>query len=96
MQDIHWIYQKRQVDVPWALQLFHVYSKRKPSNQSIEAVLYSEIIDTETHSVPLDLDTTETLDKMAKLLCINMGEYVEVTEEDYNHIRTSLSNIINK
>lgn len=95
MQDIHWIYQEREKEQPWALQVFHVYSKRKPSNQTLEGVLYSELIDNETHSVPVELDAGKELEDMLQALCLDMGRYVEVTGEDYKQLETALGNIVN-
>ena len=39
MQDIHWVYQERETEQPWPVQLFHFNTKRKNTNKSLEAVL---------------------------------------------------------
>ena len=96
MQDIRWIYQERETEQPWALQIFHVYSKRKPSNQSLEGVLYSELIENETHSVSVELDTDKELEDMLQALCLDMGQYLEVTGEDYKQLEAALGEIINR
>lgn len=96
MQDIRWIYQERETEQPWALQIFHVYSKRKPINQSLEAVLYSERIAGETHSAAMELDASKDVEDMARALCSDMGRYLEVTEEDYQQLETALGNIVNR
>jgi hypothetical protein len=96
MQDIYWVYQERETEQPWAVQLFHVYSKRKPTNQSLEAVLYSEAIDTETNSVSLGLDCDVELEASTESLCDAMGEYVEITEEDKQAVKAALGGIINR
>lgn len=96
MQDIHWIHQERETEQPWALQIFHVYSKRKPINQSLEAVLYSERIAGETHSAAMELDASKDVEDMAQALCSDMGRHLEVTGEDYQQLETALGNIVNR
>lgn len=96
MQDIHWIYQKRKVEKPWALQVFHVYSKRKPSNQSLDGILYSELIDNETNSVAVELDAGRDFEDMLQALCLDMGKYLEVTGEDYKQLEAALGDIVNR
>lgn len=96
MQDIHWVYQKRDVERPWALQVFHVYSKRKASNQSLDGILYSELIDNETNSVAVELDAGRDFEGMLQALCLDMGKYVEVTGEDYMQLEAALGDIVNR
>lgn len=96
MQEIHWIKQERECDKPWTIQVFHVYSKRKPANQSLDFVLYSEAFENETNSVSLfGLDKNMEIEDYLEILKNKLSEISDFVPKDEDQLRAALTSIIN-
>ena len=90
----YWIYQKRNVPMPWALYIVKEYDKRKPALTTIDWTLYHEDIPTQTHSKTFSGLHYDTIPGYADSITAEMVDYVSVTAQDREQIENALYDIL--
>lgn len=90
----YWIYQKRNVFVPWALYIVKEYDRTKPEKTTIDFTFYHEEIPTQTHSKSFVGFHCATPREYADAITAEMAEFVSVNSQDYNQVLTELIRIL--
>ena len=85
MQREYWLYQKRDVPVPWALYIVKTYDKRYRKT-TVDWTIYHEDLPTKTHSKTFLGLHYATPKGYADAIVGEMVNYVEVTSQDYQQI----------
>lgn len=89
----YWIYQKRQVQIPWALYIVKEYDKRYPEIITLDYTLYHEDISNSAHSVSkvgLHFETISAyVDDILATLTDNAAS-AEFTSEDYKQLEKEI------
>lgn len=91
----YWIYQKRDTPTPWAIYFVKEYDKRKGKSATfLDYTIYSENIETPTHSkshVGLHFDT---IDEYVNAIAAELTAYSVVDSNDYKQLRDSIEDIL--
>lgn len=91
----HWIYQKRNVQVPWSLHVVKEYDANRPSECDVlDYTLYSEFIDNKTRSVSKAGLDYRTLDDYVEDIAGAIERFTEVTREDREQLARELFRIL--
>ena len=90
----YWVYQKRNVPVPWALYIVKEYDRRKPVETIIDWTLYHEDIPTQTHSKTFSGLHFDTVSGYADAITAEMVDYVSITSQDHAQIENALYDIL--
>lgn len=90
----YWLYQKRDVPVPWALYIVKEYDRRYSDATLIDWTLYHEDIPTATHSKTFAGLHCDTVKGYADAITSEMCDYVSVHAADYEQIRRELERIL--
>lgn len=92
----YWIYQKRNVAIPWALYVVKEYDRRYPSATCLDYTLYHEDIDKPTHCVSrvcVHYDTVSGyVSDIAETIMDNTP--LDFTHEDSEQLERSILNIL--
>lgn len=90
-----WVYQKRNTPTPWALYIVKEYDKRIGSAATcLDFTLYSEDIDTPTHSTTHVGIHCSNVSGYVKTFIEFMSEHVYINDEDMEQLRQSIENIL--
>ena len=91
----YWIYQKRNVQVPWSLYIVKEYDVNRPSEYDVlDYTLYSEFIDNKARSVSKVGLNYRTLDDYVEDIADTIKRFTEVTREDYEQLARELFYIL--
>lgn len=91
----YWIYQKRQVEVPWAIYIVKEYDKRKGiSATCLDWTLYSEDIKNSAHSKSRVGIHAETIDGYVNELLGDIAEFATIHSDDTQQLNKSIENIL--
>ena len=90
----YWVYQKRNVPVPWAIYFVKEYDRRKPEATMLDWTLYHEDIPTQTHSKTFSGLRFNTVSAYVDAITTEMVEFVEVTEQDYTQLLRDVERIL--
>ena len=91
----YWVYQKRDVPVPWALYVVKEFDKRyHPESITLDWTLYHEDIPTATRSKSIVGVHRDTVSGYVEALAEFMQEYVSVTDDDKEQLRRSIEDIL--
>lgn len=91
----YWIYQKRNVQVPWSLYVVKEYDVNQPSDYDVlDYTLYSEFIDNKTKSVSKVGLNYQTLDDYVEDIADTIKRFTKVTREDYEQLARELFYIL--
>ena len=90
----YWLYQKRDVPVPWALYIVKEYDRRKPEKTMIDWTLYHEDIPTQTHSKTFSGLRFGTIQGYVDAIAAEMADYVSVTPQDVDQIAREMERIL--
>lgn len=91
----YWVYQKRQVETPWALYIVKEYDKRR-YNESvvIDYTLYHEDIDKPTHSISIVGLHFDTIKSYADEIAARIKDVTAVDDQDYQQVYKAIEDII--
>ena len=89
----YWIYQRRDVPVPWAIYVVKEYDRRKPDATSLDLTLYSEDIQSSTHSRSFVNIKHTRIDDYVHDIVLKLGEFANVTLEDREQLRRALEDV---
>lgn len=93
MQREYWLYQKRDVVVPWALYIVKTYDKRLKKT-TIDWTVYHEDLPTKTHSKSFyGLQYTNPID-YADAISYELANFFEIEVQDYTQIRREMERIL--
>ena len=90
----YWVYQKRDIPVPWALYIVKEYDKRKPAETTIDWTLYHEDIPTPTHSKTFIGLHCDALLGYTNSIIAEMSDYVSIETQDYAQIEQAMERIL--
>lgn len=90
----YWIYQKRDVQTPWALYVVKEFDRRNPSATVIDYTLYHEDIDSATHSKSFVGLHYETIAGYVNDIVTQISEITEVHVQDLEQLNISIERIL--
>jgi hypothetical protein len=91
----YWIYQKRNVQVPWSLYVVKEYDVNQPSDYDVlDYTFYSELIDNKAKSVSKVGLNYQTLDDYVEDIADTIKRFTKVTREDYEQLARELFYIL--
>ena len=91
----YWVYQKRNVPVPWALYIVKEYDRRyHPETVTLDFTLYHDDIPTQTKSKSFINIHENTLSGYVERFVTEMIEFVEISSEDYEQLKRSIEDIL--
>lgn len=89
----YWIYQKRAVSVPWALYIVKEYDRNRLKMPTLDVTFYSEHIGNATNSKSIVNLKGDSIDYYVNALVTEILEFSDVTNEDLEQLRKSLTDI---
>lgn len=95
MQERHWIESGDMEARPWAVEVLHTYSRRKPTNQDLEATVHIGQIEGKD---PICIPIVFSFDNdavCAEAVVKTLEERLSLLPEDIILIKESLEDIIN-
>lgn len=90
----YWVYQKRNVQTPWALYIVKEYDRRKPEATTLDFSLYHEDIPTATHSHSVLDVHANTLAGFVVQIVEAISLYVDITDEDVEQLEQAIADIL--
>lgn len=95
MQERHWIESGDMKARPWAVEVLHTYSRRKPTNQDLEATVHIGQIDgADSICMPIVSSFENDADCAAAVVKV-IEKMLSLKPEDIILIEESLKGIIN-
>lgn len=90
----YWIYQNRQSDAQWAIYVVKEFQRGKPECTCLDLTIYSEDIDTPTHSKSYVGWHYTTVSGYVNSILIELLEFCEVTKEDREQLEKEILRIL--
>ena len=90
----YWIYQKRNVHVPWAMLITKTYDRRDRNETIIDWTVYHEDIPTQTRSKSFIGLQFPTAEGYADAICSELEDIVTVSELDHAQILREIERIL--
>lgn len=90
----YWVYQKRNVQTPWALYIVKEYDKRKPDATTLDFTLYHEDIPTSAHSHSVVGIHANTLGGFVEEFADVISQYVEFANADWEQLEQAIADIL--
>lgn len=91
----YWIYQKRNVAVPWAIYVVKEYTRQKSWDTTyLDVTIYSEDIPTETHSVSFVGWQSPKIAGYVDMIAEQISGFAEFNEYDRQQLEDALLDII--
>lgn len=91
----YWVYQKRDVAVPWALYIVKEFDKRAGKDATmLSFTVYHEDIATPTHSVTHDSIHCESVSAYVRTFIELMSESVYLDDADQIQVKNAIEDIL--
>lgn len=91
----YWVYQRRQVQTPWALYIVKEFDRRDYSKSVvIDYTFYHEDVGNATHSVSFVGLHYDTIKGYADAITATIAEYTSIDNQDYEQVRKAIEDII--
>lgn len=90
----YWLYQRRNVPVPWAIYFVKEYDRRHPSATTIDWTLYHEDIPNQTHCVSFVGLHYDSIRGYADAILAEMTDYVSIEAQDREQIECEIERIL--
>lgn len=90
----YWLYQKRDVQTPWALYLVKEYDRRHPSATVLDYTLYHEDIDTPTKSISRVGLHYDTVGGYVNDIVNDIMEFTEIHSKDREQLERFILEVL--
>ena len=91
----YWVWQNRNVDVPWALYIVKNYRKPQTIDTTIlDVTIYSEDIDNDSHAMNVLGRQYDTISEYVDEIEHYISKFSNFKQEDYKQVETAIFKIM--